>query len=56
MLARWTELLPVFVVRWMAIKLCERVIVFRKTHERVVAVARPGVYFLVPASTDSGEG
>ena len=43
MLARWTELLPLFVVRWLALRMCERVSVFREENERVFAVARPDV-------------
>ena len=47
MLAKWTEILPLFVVRWLAVRLCERVIIFREEHERILAVARPDVYIKI---------
>ena len=47
MLAKWVEILPLFVVRWLAIRHCERLIVFREEHERVMAVARPDVYIKI---------
>jgi len=47
MLAKWTETLPLFVIRWLAVRSCERVITFREGHERVYAVARPDVLIKV---------
>lgn len=47
MLAKWTEILPMFVVRWLALRICERVFVFREGTERIVAVARPDVFIRV---------
>ena len=44
MLAKWTELLPLFAVRWLALRMCERVPMSRDGNDRVVAVARPDVY------------
>ena len=44
MLAKWTEVLPVFVVRWMARRYCERVpYAYEGREQRMVAVARPDV-------------
>lgn len=48
MLAKWTEILPLFVVRWLALRMCERMFVFREGNERVVAMARPDVMVRVP--------
>lgn len=47
MLAGWTELLPLFVVRWLALRLCERVPVSREGHERQAAVARRDVLIVL---------
>ena len=47
MLASWVEILPLFVVRWLAIRYCARLIVFREEHERIMAVARPDVYIKI---------
>lgn len=47
MLAKWTEILPLFIVRWLAIRHCERLIIFREEHERIMAVARPDVYIKI---------
>lgn len=52
MLAKWTEILPLFIIRWLAIKTCERVIIFRETNDRVVAVARPDVYIKIMDKND----
>ena len=49
MLSKWTEILPLFVVRWLAIRHCQRVIISREEHGRVVAVARPDVYIKIGA-------
>lgn len=45
MLAKWTELLPLFLVRWLAIRRCERVRVYANLN---AATARPDVLILVP--------
>ena len=47
MLAKWTEILPLFVIRWLAIQSCERVVTFREGSERVFAIARPDVLIRV---------
>lgn len=44
MLARWTEILPVFVVRWLALRKCERLTLARGA---VVTAARPDVLFYI---------
>ena len=44
MLAKWIEILPLFVVRWLALRKCER---FTLTRGAVVAGARPDVLFYV---------
>lgn len=44
MLSAWTEILPLFVVRWLARRYCERVrYAFEGRLEPVFAVARPDV-------------
>lgn len=49
MLAKWTEILPLFVVRWLALRMCERVVFTREgVHPRVVALARPDIFIRVP--------
>jgi hypothetical protein len=48
MLGKWTELLPLFVVRWLALRYCERVPFEREGNARVAAVARPDVLVRVP--------
>ena len=45
MLAAWTEILPLFVVRWLALKLCQRVSIGRTGS---AATARPDVLVKVP--------
>lgn len=56
MLAKWTEILPVFVVRWLALKMCERVIVFRESNPRIAAIARPDLLIVVkPTTPPSGQ-
>ena len=47
MLAAWTELLPLFVIRWLAKRMCMRVSVERENHIRWMAVARPDVYIRI---------
>ena len=43
MLAAWTEILPVFVVKWLARRHCERWTV----NDTTLAIARPDVYIRV---------
>ena len=50
MLAWWTEILPLFVVRWLALRYCERVPFEREGNARVAAMARPDVLVRVPAA------
>ena len=47
MLASWTEILPLFVIRWLAVHGCERVIAFREGQDRLFAIARPDVLIRV---------
>jgi len=47
MLHAWTEILPLFIVRWMALRYCERVPMKRENNERTVVTARPDVYIKV---------
>lgn len=47
MLAAWTEILPLFVVRWLALRLCERVPISREGHGRQAAIARGDVLFVL---------
>jgi hypothetical protein len=48
MLAWWWELAPLFVVRWLALRYCERVPYDREGNARTAAVARPDVLVRVP--------
>lgn len=50
MLAKWTEILPLFVVRWLARRKCERM-QFRAVPELKVVMARPDVLFKLPSKT-----
>ena len=43
MLSAWAEILPLFVVRWLALRLCEKVTIFREGHQRLAVIARPDV-------------
>lgn len=45
MLSAWVELLPLFVVRWLALRLCERITVDRGA---IVVTARPDVLVRAP--------
>lgn len=47
MLAWWTEILPLFIVRWLALRYCERLPMERERCPRMVALARTDVYILV---------
>jgi hypothetical protein len=50
MLAAWTEALPLFVVRWLARRMCERLHTTTTTHGYVVLVtARPDVLIRMPS-------
>jgi hypothetical protein len=53
MLAGWTELLPLFIVRWLALKHCERLRMYREGHGRTVALARPDVFIRAPEEKTS---
>jgi len=48
MLSKWTEILPLFVVRWLALRMCECVPMSREGCERMVVTARPDVLIRVP--------
>jgi hypothetical protein len=48
MLGAWTEVVPLFIVRWLAIKMCERVYVRREDNHRMMAVARPDINVRIP--------
>lgn len=50
MLAKWTEILPLFVVRWLALRKCERFVLARGA---VVAGARPDVLFYIKGDPNS---
>lgn len=55
MLANWTELLPLFIVRWLATRHCERWMFFvGSTHYRM-AMARPDVLFKLPDQDPKGK-
>lgn len=43
MLSIWVEILPLFLVRWLALRLCMRVSINREGNTHWVAVARPDV-------------
>lgn len=46
MLHIWTEILPLFVVRWLAKRSCERLpFPYGQKIETVVVIARPDTYF-----------
>ena len=47
MLGKWTELLPLFVVRWLALRYCER-FRFKTSPELRVAMPRPDVLVKLP--------
>ena len=53
MLRWWIELLPLFAVRWLALRLCERLPMQRGGHTRMVVCPRPGVYI---RTSDEGGG
>lgn len=43
----WTEILPLFICRWLALNYGERFFVFREGHGRIAAIGRPDVLFIV---------
>lgn len=47
MLAKWTEILPLFFIRWLALNGCERILIGREDHTRVAALARPDVLIVI---------
>ena len=54
MLNKWTEILPMFVVRWLAVRYCERVpYAYEGRVERLVAVARPDILIKVEQKDQS---
>lgn len=56
MLSKWTEILPVFIVRWLALRYCERVPFEREGNARTAALARPDILVRVPACERSPRG
>lgn len=48
MLAWWLELAPLFIVRWLALRMCERVHIDREGEDRLCAIARPDVLIRLP--------
>jgi hypothetical protein len=54
MLRAWIEVLPLFIVRRLALRLCERMPMQREGHTRSVVCPRPGVY-IVDAAARSAE-
>lgn len=55
MLATWVEVLPLFIVRRLALRLAERVEIGRDGHRRMAAVARPDVLIRVPEVPSPGK-
>ena len=55
MLAAWTEILPLFVVRWLALRRCER-LRFRTSPELRVVMARLDVLVKVPNEGQEARG
>jgi hypothetical protein len=55
MLRRWVQILPLFVVRWMALRWCERLPMEREGNTRWVVCPLDGVYFrtAAPAPEDT---
>ena len=47
MLSKWTEILPLFIIRWLALKYCEAVPMQRENNSRMVVTARPDVYIKI---------
>jgi hypothetical protein len=56
MLAMWTEILPLFIVRWLARRYCERVSIHRESHLRTAAIARPDVLVIVVGQVAASKG
>lgn len=55
MLARWTEILPLFMIRWFALQGCERVIGFREWDASVFAIARPDILVRIPQQSNESK-
>jgi len=55
MLALWVEILPLFVVRWLALRYCERVSMLREGHSRLVVIARPDIFVRAPYNEQTGD-
>ena len=55
MLAAWTEILPLFIVRWLARRYCERVSIHREPSLRAAAIARPDVLVIVVGQAGQGK-
>jgi hypothetical protein len=56
MLAKWTEILPVFVVRWIALRYCERFdYSYGSSVPFVLVAARPDVMFKVEKIVMQGD-
>lgn len=47
MLAKWTEILPFFIFKWLAIKNCQRMTWDHGNYSRTFATARPDVFVVV---------
>lgn len=56
MLGKWTELLPVFIVRWLALRKCERMFIKSAPPAVVVVMARPDILVRVPVCERSPRG
>jgi hypothetical protein len=50
MISRWAEILPLFIVRWIALRYCEQI---PHTNGRAAVTVRPDV--LILTRFDSGE-
>ena len=53
MLGKWTEIVPLFVVRWLALRYCKR-FYFKTSPELRVAMPRPDVLVKLPAMPAMG--
>ena len=47
MLKKWAEILPLFIVRWLALRHCKR-LQFKASPELIVVMPRPDVLVKVP--------
>jgi hypothetical protein len=48
MLAAWTEILPMFIVRWLAVHMCERIRLEPGWWAKTVVIARPDILIRLP--------